>query len=222
MSLAWQTALWAAAAIIDYAGPGWLTRKRLRGLQRVAAAHFVERYGTFIIICLGESIVAIGLGATGRELDAKLVATVATGLLITIGLWWIYFDSFAAVAAERLRSHADPVLAASDAYSYIHLLLVAGVIVFAVGMRHAVAARSGALAADARLALCAGVGLYLLGHLAFRARLSGGVSYEKLAATAALIVLFALGSGLHAWAVAAAAAVLVILLCLAEALSTRT
>ena len=55
--------LWLCAALIDYAGPAWLTRERLRGLQRVAVAHFAERYGLFVIICLGESIVAIGLGA---------------------------------------------------------------------------------------------------------------------------------------------------------------
>ena len=57
-----RVALWAVALAIDYAGPAWLTRERLRGLQRVAVAHFAERYGLFVIICLGESIVAIGVG----------------------------------------------------------------------------------------------------------------------------------------------------------------
>src|SRR3954451_23190477 len=61
-----QVALWTAAAAIAYAGPAWLTRERLRGLQRVAVAHFAERYSLFIIICLGESIVAIGVGASGE------------------------------------------------------------------------------------------------------------------------------------------------------------
>src|ERR671932_343276 len=83
----WRTVLWAAAAAIDYAGPAWLTRERLVSLQRVAVAHFAERYSLFVIICLGESIVAIGIAATDRPLDANLVVAVATGLLITIGLW---------------------------------------------------------------------------------------------------------------------------------------
>lgn len=61
-----RAALWAGAIVIDYAGPAWLTRERLRGLQRVAVAHFSERYGLFVIICLGESIVAIGVGANSR------------------------------------------------------------------------------------------------------------------------------------------------------------
>src|SRR5207302_1613483 len=59
-----RIAFWAAAVVIDYAGPAWLTRERLRGLQRVAVAHFAERYSLFVIICLGESIVAIGVGAS--------------------------------------------------------------------------------------------------------------------------------------------------------------
>ena len=57
---------------IDYAGPAWLTRERLRGLQQVAVAHFAERYGLFVIICLGESIISIGAGASGQPLDGRL------------------------------------------------------------------------------------------------------------------------------------------------------
>ncbi len=72
-----QIVFWAAAVAIDYAGPAWLTRERLRGLQQVAVAHFAERYGLFIIICLGESIVAIGVGAGGHDLDAGLAVAAA-------------------------------------------------------------------------------------------------------------------------------------------------
>src|SRR2546423_7166876 len=131
--------LWLAAAAIDYAGPAWLTRERLRGIQRVAVAHFAERYSLFVIICLGESIVAIGVGALGptaeRPLNAELVMAVAVGLLITIAMWWTYFEGIAESAAERLRRHDDPVLAAADGYSYLHLAIVAGIITFAVGVR---------------------------------------------------------------------------------------
>ena len=76
--------LWLAAAAIDYAGPAWLTRERLRGIQRVAVAHFAERYSLFVIICLGESIVAIGVSARGHTLDAALVSGVALGLLMLL------------------------------------------------------------------------------------------------------------------------------------------
>jgi low temperature requirement protein LtrA len=216
-----RDALWGAAVAIDYAGPGLLTRARLRGLQEVAVAHFAERYGLFVIICLGESVVAIGLGASGDELSAEVVAAVALGLLVTVGLWWTYFERFASTAQERLRNHADPVLAAADAYSYLHLLLVAGIIVFAVGVKVSLRHVGQPLADAPRLALCGGIALYLLGHAAFRLRLSGEVNAEKIGFAAALIVLFAVGSELPAWSVLALAAATLTALCALEAALAR-
>jgi low temperature requirement protein LtrA len=224
-SLAGGTALivlWAAATAIDYAGPAWLTRERLRGLQRVAVAHFAERYSLFVIICLGESIVAVGVGARvgGHPLSAALVAAVSLGLLITVGMWWTYFDRFAATAEERLRRHADPVLAAADGYSYLHLVIVAGIITFAVGAR---ALAGGVvdqpLAEPARLALCGGVATYLIGNMAFRLRIVGTLGREKLVVAVALLILHAVGGGLAAWALAAVATALVTGLCVAESLA---
>jgi low temperature requirement protein LtrA len=195
----WRIALWAAAAAIDYAGPAWLTRERLRGLQRVAVAHFAERYGLFILICLGESIVAIGIGASGHRLTTALVSAVALALITTVGFWWVYFDRFAAIAEDRLRTHDDPVLAAADGYSYLHLLLVAGIIVFAVGVKDAVAHVHHQLPAGARFALYGGASLYLVGHVAFRARMVGRVRYAQLVVAAALLGLSTVLSGLVAW-----------------------
>jgi low temperature requirement protein LtrA len=221
-----RTGLWVLAAAIDYAGPAWLTRERLRGLQHVAVAHFAERYSLFVIICLGESIVAIGVGALGssseRALTGELVVAVALGLLITVGMWWTYFEGFAGRAEERLREHEDPVLAAADGYSYLHLVIVAGIITFAVGVK--VLTRdsvSAPLPEPARLALCGGVAMYLVGHAAFALRMVGEVEYEKLAVAAALLVLFAVGGGLAAWVVAVAVAVLVGALCVVETESVR-
>jgi low temperature requirement protein LtrA len=194
--------LWIAAAAIDYAGPAWLTRERLAGLQAVAVAHFAERYGLFIIICLGESIVAIGVGASGHELDFELVAAVTLAVLMVVGMWWTYFDRFAAVAEERLRGHDNPVLAAADGYSYLHLLLVAGIIVFAVGVKVAIAHVSEPLSDGARLCMCGGVALYLVGHAAFRLRMTGSVEVVKLLAAGAVLVVFALTGSADAWVTA--------------------
>jgi low temperature requirement protein LtrA len=216
-----RAVLWTAAVAIDYAGPAWLTRERLRGLQRVAVAHFAERYSLFIIICLGESIVAIGLGASHQKLDAAEVAAVALALLGTVGLWWTYFDRFAAIAEARLREHDDPVLAAADSYSYLHLLLVAGIIIFAAGAKFVVRGATDPLDDAPRLALCGGVALYLVGHVAFRLRMVGTVGYEKVAVAGALLVLFALGGGIVAWAMAGAIALLLAALCIAEAAAAR-
>src|SRR5206468_3524723 len=136
------------------------------------------RYGLFVIICLGESIVSIGAAALGaqarhaRPLTVGVVTSVALCLLITIGLWSAYFTRSARAAELRLREHPDPVLAAADGYSYLHLPLVAGIIVFAVGARFLVRGSASAPLSDAaRLVLCGGVALYLLAHLAFELRL---------------------------------------------------
>ncbi|MBV9311419.1 MAG: low temperature requirement protein A, partial [Solirubrobacterales bacterium] len=208
--------LWLIAVAIDYAGPAGLTRNRLRELQRVAVAHFAERYGLFVIICLGESIVTIGVGARGRALDAALVGAVALGLLITVGLWWTYFDRAAAQAERGLAEHPDPVLAAADGYSYIHLLIVAGIIVFVVGVNVVVHAPSEPPGAGGRLALCGGVAVYLLAHAAFILRVVGARSFVKLAVAAALLVLYAVGGGLSGWEISALTAALLTALCIAE------
>ena len=211
-----RAVLWTIAVAIDYAGPAWLTRERLHGLQRVAVAHFAERYGLFVIICLGESIVAIGVGAAGRPVNVDLIAAVSLGLLITIGMWWTYFDRAADAARERLREYDDPVLAAADSYSYLHLPIVAGIIIFAVGVRFLARSAGSSLATAPRLALCGGVAIYLLGHLAFRWRLLGEVSHEKAVCAGAIMILFAVGGGLPGWALAGVITMLIGLLCLVE------
>lgn len=212
--------LWLAAAAIDYAGPAWLTRERLRGLQQVAVAHFAERYGLFIIICLGESIVAIGLGASDQRLTAEAITGVSLALMITIGLWWTYFDRFAAVAEQQLREHHDPVLAAADGYSYLHLVLVAGIIVFAVGARSAVAHVDAPLSDAARLALCGGVALYLAGHVAFRLRMVGTLGSAKLVAALACLLVFAIDPH-PAWLAAGAVTLVLATMLAGEAIAPR-
>lgn len=204
-----RDALWVAAVAIDYAGPGLVTRGRLRELQQVATAHFAERYALFMLICLGESVVDVGLSASGHALDAATVAAAGFGVAITLALWWTYFEPYARLAELRLREHREPVLAASDAYSYLHLPLVAGVIVFAAGARHVIGDAGATLADAARLAFLGGLALYVLAHAAFIARLFGRLNVARLAAAAALCVLYAVGAGLTAlWLSVAASAVL--------------
>ncbi len=215
-----RVVLWTAAVAIDYAGPAWLTRERLRGLQEVAVAHFAERYGLFVIICLGESIVAIGLAADGRPITAALIAAVAFGLLATIGLWRTYFGPLAVSAEESLRrDETDAVLAAADGYSYLHLPIVAGIVVFAVGVRLAVEDPSASLPTAARLALCGGVALYLLGHAAFRLRMVDRTNRFELAVVIAMAAIFLACGGLAAWVVVAIVAVVLLALSGAEGLT---
>jgi low temperature requirement protein LtrA len=146
--------------------------------------------------------VAIGIGAADHDFDAELIAGVVFSLLVTIGLWWTYFDRVAHDAEEHLRTHDEPVLAAADAYSYLHLLMVTGIIVFAVGAKSAVAHAADPLSDAARLALCGGVALYLVGHAAFGLRLAADLSRRKLAAALGCGVVFVVAGGLPAWATA--------------------
>ncbi|HEY2777759.1 MAG TPA: low temperature requirement protein A [Gaiellaceae bacterium] len=215
-----QVALWTIALLIDYAGPAWLTRERLRGLQQVAIAHFAERYSLFVIICLGESIVAIGLSADANAIDARLVAAVALGLATTVGLWWTYFDRFAGIAEERLRSHDDVVLAAADSYSYIHLAIVAGIIVFAVGMKLAIHDVAGYFPDAARLALCGGLALYFAGNAFFRLRLVGVVANAQLAGVLGMLAVYALGGDLSTVWVTALTTTVVVGVCVLESVRT--
>ncbi len=182
----------------------------------MAVAHFAERYGLFVLICLGESVITIGVGVRGQPFSASLTAAAALGMLITIGMWWTYFNRSAAVAERSLREHRDPVIAAADAYSYLHLVIVAGIIVFAVGLNSLVHSPSLPLKLAPRLALCGGPVLYLLGHFAFQARIGIGPRYEKLVASIALAILFAPSGSLTAWGSAAFIAGIIAALAVAE------
>jgi low temperature requirement protein LtrA len=215
--------VWTLAVAIDYAGPAWLTRERLRGLQRVSVAHFAERYGTFVIICLGESVVALGVGVgrAERPLTAALAFGATLALLVAVALWWTYFDRVAERAANRLREHDDPVLAAADGYSYIHLVIVAGIIIFDAGVKLVVNNPvHDPMPGPGRLAMCGGVALYLVGLAAFRLRMFGERSYWLLAIAAALLALYALGGSIPAWTIGAGIAALLGALCAAETLGT--
>jgi low temperature requirement protein LtrA len=211
-----RTVLWAAAALVDYGGPVWLSRGRLHGLQRVAVAHFAERYGLFVLICLGESIAAIGVSATRQRLDGAVVAAVLPALAVTIGMWWSYFDRVAAQAERRLRSSSDAVLAGADAYSHLHLPLVAGIVVFAVGARASVTAPGVALPHGARLCLVCGVAAYLAAHAAFQRRLLGRWAPWELATAAALVAFGVAANGAHAWLAGSVTAVLLAVMCVVQ------
>jgi low temperature requirement protein LtrA len=176
-----QGALWAVALAIDY-GVAFV-----RGVSgfRVHAGHFVERHGLIIIIALGESIVAIGVGASGLALGPGVIVAVVLGITLAGTLWWAYFDLVMLVAERRLSSAKGEERArlARDSYSYLHLLMVAGIIFVALGVKKTIADIGDPLGTIPAVALCGGVALYLLGHNAFRLRDVGSVSVSRLVVT---------------------------------------
>ena len=164
-----------------------------------------------------------GAGAFGAtSFDAhKTVGSILVLVALLVLLAAALARRFAATAQDRLRLHADPVLAAADAYSYLHLVIVAGIIVFAVGVKQAAGAVDAPLADAARLALCGGVALYLAGHVAFGLRMVGAVGVEKLVAAAAVLVLYAVGGHLDAWLLAGAVAAVLGAMCTVETILAR-
>jgi low temperature requirement protein LtrA len=178
---------WAIALAIDYGGlllgstQGW----------RVEPAHFAERHGLIIIIALGESIVALGVGAAGLALGAGVIGGVVLGLVVAGGLWWAYFDVVAAVAERKLREAgpAERARIARDSYSYLHLPMVAGIVIFAVGVKETLVHVHVHLSSVPAAALCGGVAIYLLALSAFKRRNVGSFNYPRLVASAALLAL---------------------------------
>ncbi len=180
-----QGALWALALVLDIAGPyffgaeGW----------KLSPHHFAERHGLIVIIALGESIVAIGagaeaLGTSPGEIVAALVA-VATVCLV----WWAYFDVVALVAERRFRDAegGEQLRIARDSYALLHLPMIAGIVLYALGVKKVLEHTGDPLKDMPAVALCGGLALYLLAHVAFRLRNVGSLSVPRCVAAAACL-----------------------------------
>jgi low temperature requirement protein LtrA len=182
-----RIAVWVVALSIDYLGPAVIGAGRG---WRVAPEHFAERHGLIILIVLGESLIAIGAGA-GFELDTGVIAAAALGIVVVSALWWLYFDVAAIFARRRLMQATGPELPrlALHAYSYLHLPMVAGVVLFALGLKTTLDHVGEALDTVPAVALCGGAALYLLGHIAFLFRSTGRIFRRR---TVGAVVLLAL------------------------------
>jgi low temperature requirement protein LtrA len=185
-----RIAVWLVALAIDYAGPvvigvgrGW----------RIAPEHFAERHGLIVLIALGESIIAIGLGA-GFDLDTGVIVASTLGIVVVSALWWLYFDVAAILARTRLMQAQGVELhrLALHAYSYLHLPLVAGTVLFALGLKTTVGDVGESLDRVPAVALCGGAALYLVGHIAFLYRTTGRVFRRRTIGAAVLFALIPL------------------------------
>jgi len=163
-----QGAIWAIAIVLDVGGPlvidssGW----------RLVPEHFAERHGLIVIIALGESIVAIGVGVAG-ELSFGQGTAAVLGVALAAAMWWLYFDVVALVAARRLEKAAagrEQNEMARDSYSYLHFPMVAGIVLVALGMKKTLGDVDEALKTVTAFALLGGLAAYLLAHVSFRYR----------------------------------------------------
>ncbi len=209
-----QGALWALAIFLDMAGPyffgsdGW----------KLVPGHFAERHGLIVIIALGESIVAIGVGASGA-LDLGIGAAAVLGMFLAAALWWTYFDVVALISARRLGEaevgRAQNELA-RDSYSYVHLLMVAGIVLMAFGLKVTIGHTGEHLHDVPAFALLGGLAVYLLGLVAFRYRHVHSINRRRLGLAIVLLFLIPVATSMAALISLALAVVLMWALIVSE------
>jgi low temperature requirement protein LtrA len=193
-----QTLVWVAVLVADYLGT---MLAGASGWRLNSASHFAERHGLIVIIALGESIVATGSGVAALPISWPIIAATIVGLTLAACLWWAYFDVLA-IAAERVlrKARGEPrTRLARDAYTYLHLPMIAGIVLVALGLEHVLEYVGDAkhhelgdpLATIPLVAMYAGVALYLLAHVAFKYRIWHTLSKPRLMAIAAVLLLIA-------------------------------
>ena len=150
-----------------------------------------------MIIAFGESIVAIGVGAEKVELGAGEIGAALLAMAIVCGLWWAYFDVVAIVAERRFREAVgiDQLKIARDSYALLHLPMIVGVVLFALGVKKVLEHTGAPLKDMPAVALCGGLALYLLAHVAFRLRNVGSWSPQRVIAAVACLAVIPLATG---------------------------
>ena len=214
-----QYVFWIVALVLDYGATLVL------GVQgwKVQAGHFAERFGLIMIIALGESLVAIGVGASENDLSAGVVTAIVLGVATACAMWWAYFDVVAVVAERKLHEAQGlaRITMARDSYAYLHLPMIAGVVLFALGMKKTVGDFDHALKPVPAAALCGGVALYLAAHVAFRWRNVRSVNRHRLIAATLLLAFIPLADEMVALAALAIVTGVTTLLIAYEALRFR-
>ncbi len=222
-----RAVVWIAALALDYSGPAarywvpWRSQQITTGDWGVDTAHFAERFQLFIIIALGESIVVTGATAASGEftLDLARSTAVVVAFVGSAALWWLYFDYVANIAGRRLATSEDAGRLARDGYTYLHIPIIAGIIVSAVGDEIVIVHPGEVLHTPELVALVAGPVLYLLGHLLFRLRMAHSLSNKRVAAMIAIVLCFPVGLVAPALVVASLITAVLVVLVVAETLS---
>ncbi len=221
-----RVALWLVAVAIDYAAPLVFYRVPFRPqlastAWEVETSHFAERFQLFIIIALGESIVITGATTSGLPLDAARLAGFGIAFVLTAALWWLYFDYVAVIAERRLRLSSDRTRLARDGYTYLHVVIVAGIIVSAVGDELVIKHPVDTLTTPELVAVVAGPAIYLLGHALFRLRMAGSISWKRLGGALACVLVGVVAGSAAALVVALLLVGVVVAVIVAERFASR-
>jgi low temperature requirement protein LtrA len=187
-----RAAVWAVALLLDMAGPVFIDP----GGWRLVPGHFAERHGLIVIVALGESVVAIGVGANG-DVDGGVILASVLGVAVACALWWAYFDVTAPAAARRLAEVEEGSVRnrlARDGFSYLHLPMVAAIVLIALGLKNTLAHVGDRLEPETAAALVGGAALYLLAHVAFKLRALATLSVHRTVAALVLLAFVPLAS----------------------------
>ena len=189
-----RTVLWLAALALDYGAPlvlYWVPgRSRLEGATwDVGTEHFAERFGLFIILALGESIVLIGITTSESDLAKATIVAFIMAFLSSAAIWWLYFTSVARLGEHYLAVSEDRTTLARDGYTFLHVLFVAGIITTAVGDELVIAHPTEVLPSNEIIAVAAGPAIYLFALALFGYRLTGTLSKRKLVGTLGCVVI---------------------------------
>ena len=190
----------------------------------MAPEHFAERHGLFIIIALGESFIAIGLGlGSGFELGAGVITAATLGILAVSALWWLYFDVAAIFARRRLTQARGPPTPLARA-PRVQLSPPADVRrhrLFAFGLKTTIGHVGQSLDTVPAVGLCGGAALYLLGHIAFLLRTTGRVFRRRTIGAAVLLALIPAAVAIPALAALALVSTVCVLIVAYEAIRYR-
>jgi low temperature requirement protein LtrA len=198
-----RLALWIPALMLELAAPAagyWLPGRGRAATTDydIEGGHFAERCHLFIIIALGESIVVTGATASEAGMTSTVVLCLVVAFVQTAALWWLYFGATAEQARITLSTCDDPGRLARDAYTYLHLPIVAGIIATAVGNDLLIAEPQHALHGVGLAMMLGGPALFLVGESLFRWRMTGTTSVTRAAVAGLLILLVPIGGQISA------------------------
>jgi low temperature requirement protein LtrA len=181
----WEYVLWGLTVLIFAVTPALVSEAGW-----IRPSHFVERHGLVVMVALGESVVAVGIGASGLDITWQLLAVATLGLTLSTELWWVYFmgdDEEAEGALRAMTPTRREFLAANVAYYWAHLLILLGIVCVAAALERAIGHAFDSLSFARALALGGGTALYLAGHALFRRAL--GLPFKPWRAVAFVLAL---------------------------------
>lgn len=192
LPIQWQLPMWLAAIALELVGsslgypvPGF-HRVKITSWD-ISGPHIAERTALFVLIALGEGILVTGFAFVAKEATIETIIALASAFVAAAAMWWIYFDHGERIGSEAIDASAEPGRLARTAYTWVHLLIVAGIVVLSVGDKEALA-HPHAHGVAAMVVVLGGPTLFLIGTLLFRRALEHRWSLPHAAGIAALIV----------------------------------